>query len=102
MSEGNITMCSYELALVINATVSDEKREETLEKVKSVIQRYEGEIIKIDEWGKRRLAYKIQKVSEGYYFFLSINAPEDAPRKIEAKLRIIEPILRFLIVKDQS
>ena len=57
-----------------------------------------GEIVDIVEWGRRRLAYEIQDISEGYYVLVYFNAAPDAPREIERLLRIYAAVLRFLIV----
>ena len=54
-------MNKYELALVLNAKVEDDVRTATLEKVKGLVERFNGTITNVDEWGKKRLAYEIQK-----------------------------------------
>jgi small subunit ribosomal protein S6 len=92
-------MNQYELALVINGTVDEKVKEETLEKVKGLVSRFEGEVVKVDDWGKRRLAYDIQKVREGFYYFITFESSVDAPSEIEKRIRIMETVLRFLIVK---
>ena len=60
-------MNKYELALVVNAKVEDEVRTETVEKAKEFITRFGGTVTNVDDWGKKRLAYEIQKMREGYY-----------------------------------
>ena len=67
--EVQATMTRYELALVVNAKIEDEERLATLEKVKGYITRFGGTIVDVDEWGKKRLAYEIQKMNEGFYYF---------------------------------
>lgn len=95
-------MNQYELALVINGKLTDEVRDEALEKVKALIERFEGKIAKVDDWGKRRLAYEIQKVREGFYYFITFESEADAPAQIEKRIRIMETVLRFLIVKAED
>lgn len=103
MSEGTmISTRNYELAVVINGTVSEEVKNETLEKVKALIPRFNGNVVKVDDWGKRRLAYDIQKVREGFYYFITFEAPVSAPKEIESRIRILETVLRFLIVEDRN
>ena len=63
-------MNQYELALVVNAKIEDEARLATLEAVKELITRFGGNITNVDDWGKKRLAYEIQKMKEGYYYFI--------------------------------
>ena len=59
-------MNKYELAVVVNAKIEDDARTATIEKVKEYITRFGGTITNVDEWGKKRLAYEIQKIREGY------------------------------------
>ena len=95
-------MNKYELALVINGKLTDEARDEALEKVKALIERFEGSIVKVDDWGKRRLAYDIQKVREGFYYFITFESEPGAPAQIEERIRIMETVLRFLIVRSEA
>ncbi|GMQ65384.1 MULTISPECIES: 30S ribosomal protein S6 [Vallitalea] len=89
-------MNNYELAVVINGKVETEVKEAALEKIKGYIERFGGTIGEIDDWGKRRLAYEIDKVKEGYYYFIQFQSSSDAPAEIEKRIRIMEPVLRFL------
>lgn len=100
MSEGKSS--EYELALVINGNASDEERENTLENVKTLFNRFEAEVIKVEDWGKRRLAYEMQKVREGYYYFITFRSPSSSPVEVEKRIRIMENVLRFLIVKVEE
>ncbi|GMQ57643.1 30S ribosomal protein S6 [Vallitalea sediminicola] len=89
-------MNNYELAIVISGNVETEVKEAALEKIKGYIERFGGTIGEIDDWGKRRLAYEIDKVKEGYYYFIKFQSSSDAPAEIEKRIRIMEPVLRFL------
>lgn len=95
-------MNNYELALILNAKAEDEARVSTLEKVKEYITSFGGEISDIDEWGRKRLAYEIQKMNEGYYYFIHFNAKGDVIAQIENRLRIMENILRFLCIRSEK
>ena len=97
-----MTMNKYELALVINAKLEDDARADAVEKVKELIDRYGGTITDVDEWGKKRLAYEIQKMREGYYYFIQFDAPTDCPAQIERNIRIMEPVIRYLCVKQDA
>lgn len=92
-------MNKYELALVVNAKIDDEARAQTVEAVNKLITRFGGTIIKVDEWGKRRLAYEIQKVREGYYYFIQFESDANAPSEIENRLRIMENAIRYLCIR---
>ena len=63
-------MNKYELALVVSAKVDDEVRNATVEKAKEYITTFGGTITNVDEWGKKKLAYEIQKMNEGFYYFI--------------------------------
>ena len=60
-------MNKYELAVVVNAKIEDDARLATIERVQKYVTRFGGTITNVDEWGKRKLAYEIQKMREGFY-----------------------------------
>ena len=95
-------MNKYELAVVVSAKIEDDARTETVEKVKAVVERFGGQISEVDEWGKRRLAYEIQKMKEGYYYFVRFEADSTVPAEIESRLRIMDNVLRFLCVRQEA
>ena len=63
-------MNKYELAVVVSAKIEDEDRAATIEKVKEYITRFGGTVTEVEEWGKKKLAYEIQKMHEGFYYFV--------------------------------
>ena len=95
-------MNKYELALVVNAKIEDEARNKVVEDVKGLVTRFGGTITDIDEWGKKKLAYDIQKMSEGFYYFIRFEAESSAPGEIESRIRIMENVLRFLCVRQDA
>lgn len=95
-------MNKYELAVVVSAKIEDDERAQVIEKVKALVERFGGQISDVDEWGKKKLAYEIQKMKEGYYYFIQFEASTDVPAEIEQRLRIAEPVLRFLCVKQDA
>jgi small subunit ribosomal protein S6 len=88
----------YELALVFKP-LDDEAYKEELEKVQALLTRFGASVDKVDEWGKRRLAYEIQKINEGIYCFITFLAEAEVPVEIESRLRIAENVLRYLIIR---
>ena len=92
----------YELALVVNAKIEDEERAAVVEKAKEYITRFGGTITNVDEWGKKRLAYEIQKMREGFYYFIQFDAQADCPGQLENSVRIMDNVLRFLCVKQDE
>ena len=95
-------MINYELALVLNAKVEDDVRTATLEKAKEYITRFGGTITNVDEWGKKKLAYEIQKMREGYYYFIQFEAEATCPAELEKRVRIMDNVLRYLIVRPEA
>ena len=95
-------MSKYELAVVLNAKIEDDARVAALEKVKNYITRFGGTVTDVDEWGKKRLAYEIQKMKEGYFYFIHFEAETTAPIEIENRIRIMENVLRYLCVKAEA
>ena len=95
-------MNKYELALVLNAKVEDDVRTATLEKVKGLVERFNGTITNVDEWGKKKLAYEIQKSHEAYYYFIQFESDSVCPNEVEAHVRIMEPVIRYLCVKVEA
>ena len=95
-------MNKYELAVVVNAKLEDEDRAATIEKVKEYIARYGGTVTDVDDWGKRKLAYEIQKMREGYYYFIQFESDAVCPNEVEAHVRIMEPVIRYLCVKVEE
>ena len=92
-------MNKYELALVLSPVIDDEARAAEFQKAMDLIERFGGKVEKVDDWGKRRLAYEIQKVNEGYFSFTTFEAPATAPAEMESRLRIMENVLRYLITR---
>ena len=63
-------MNKYELAVVVNAKLEDEERAAVVDSCKALIERFGGTITNVDDWGKKRLAYEVQKMKEGFYYFI--------------------------------
>ena len=98
-----IRMNKYELALVVSAKIEDDARTATVEKAKEYIVRAGGTVTEVEDWGKKKLAYEIQKMSEGYFYFIQFDAAATAPAAIEQDVRIMDNVLRFLCVrKDEA
>ena len=95
-------MSKYELAVVLSAAIDDEARSAALDRVKDYVEKAGGNITNVDDWGKKKLAYDIQKMSEAYYTVVTFEAPLEAPAQIEENIRIMEQVVRFLIVKQEA
>lgn len=95
-------MNKYELAVVVSAKIEDDARTEVVEKVKALITRFGGNVTDVDEWGKKRLAYEIQKMKEGFYYFIHFESDSTVPGEVEQRIRIMENVLRYLCVRQEA
>lgn len=95
-------MNKYELTVVVNATVEDDVRAAVIEKVKDLITRFGGTNTEVKEEGKKRLAYEIQKMNEAFYYFIHFDAEANCPAEMEAQLRIMDNVLRYLCVRVEE
>ena len=93
-------MNKYELAVVVSAQIDDDQRAATVDKVKSYIERFGGTVTEVNDCGKKKLAYEIQKMSEAFYYFIQFDAEATAPAEIESRVRLMENVLRFLCVRQ--
>ena len=92
-------MNKYELALVVNAKIEDDAKDATLQAAQDLITRFGGVITNVDDQGKKKLAYEIQKMSEGFYYFIQFDAEATVPNEIEQRVRIMDNVIRFLCVR---
>ena len=95
-------MNKYELGIIIRANLDDETIKAEIDAVLGYIERFGGVVEKIDDWGKRKMAYEIEKQTEGYYNFITIDAPASMPAEVEARLNIRENVLRFLMIRKDA
>ena len=95
-------MNKYELAVVVSAKIEDDERAAVIEKVQAYVTRFGGTVSDVDEWGKRRLAYEIQKMREGYYYFIHFESDSSVPAELEARLRIMDNVIRYLCVRQEA
>ena len=91
----------YELLLIITPDHDENEAEALTDQVKSIIESG-GTLLKIDPWGKKRLAYPIQKRSEGYYVLYIFESAPSFVASLNQSLRVIETILRYMIVQYED
>ena len=92
-------MNKYEMMYIIDAALEDAPRKELIEKVSAQIAANGGVVEKVDEWGKRRLAYAINYKTEGYYVLVNFSAESEVPHEMERLLQINEQVLRYLVIR---
>jgi small subunit ribosomal protein S6 len=95
-------MNKYELAVVVSAKLEDDDRNATIERVKEIITKHGGTITNVDEWGKKRLAYEVDKNKEAFYYFIQFDGESTVPGEIESRVRIMENVIRYLCVRQDE
>ena len=92
-------MNSYETLYVIKPDLEDEVRAALIQKFSAIITDNGGEVESVDEWGKRKLAYAIDYISEGYYVLVNFKANAELPAELERNFRINDNVMRYMVIK---
>jgi small subunit ribosomal protein S6 len=89
----------YESAVIINAALDDEQIENEITRLQEVIVNYGGEIIEVEKWGRKRLAYMVNKSKIGYYVIFRFSSPSNLVARLERSYVLDENIIRFLTIQ---
>lgn len=89
----------YEQVVLVLPTLSEEELSEVINKISSVIADNGGEVLKVENWGKKKLAYKLNKQTMGYYLLFIFKAPSSAVKNIEDFYKVYDPVFKFMIIK---
>jgi small subunit ribosomal protein S6 len=89
-------MREYELAVIIHPDLEENATNDVIERIQDWIKEADGTVDKIDRWGKRKLAYPIQKQKNGQYFFFYITIEPSFVAELERNIRFLEPVIRFM------
>ena len=92
-------MNQYEILYIITAELEEETIRASIDKFKGIVESNGGEIISIDEWGKKKLAYPIDYKTMGYYVLMLFDAKPDFPPELERNMKNDESILRYLVTR---
>ena len=95
-------MNKYELVLVVNAKIEDDARVAVVDKAKAYVERFGGTVTEVEDWGKKKLAYEIQHMKDGFYYFIQFEADATCPAELEKRVRIMENVLRYLVVRKDA
>ena len=91
----------YDLNVILDPNLTDTQLQTEKDAVAAQVERVEGEIVELDEWGSKRLAYPIRKLNEGYYLIYKLRLLTDRPKTIENNLRQRDNVMRALVVKHR-
>lgn len=92
-------MNKYEVVYIIDPAVEEEARKELVAKFNTLIADNGGVVDKVEEWGKRRLAYAIDYKTEGYYVLVNFQAESELPKELERNLQISDSVIRYQVIK---
>ncbi|SHH98975.1 30S ribosomal protein S6 [Clostridium grantii] len=95
-------MNNYETLFILNASLDEETIKANIEKFKGVIEKNGGVIDNVDEWGRRKLAYPINKQNDGYYTLINFKSNPDLPKELERNYRISDAVIRFIVVNPDK
>ncbi len=94
-------MNAYEAVIIITKKVSEEQLEEVKNKISELISS-NGEVVSVDDWGSKKLAYEINKEEEGYYFLYTFNTKPEFISEFERILRIETNVLKHMVIKKED
>jgi small subunit ribosomal protein S6 len=96
------SMRNYEVMYIQRPDIEEEKRKSNVDRFNAVITDRGGELTKVNEMGKRRLAYEIDKLREGYYVLVNLQANPDAVSELERIMKISDDVVRYLIIREDD
>ncbi len=96
-------MSKYEIAVVVSAMLEDEERAAVIDRVKDLVTRFGGTVTDVEDWGKKTLAYEIQRMREAFYYFVHFESDDaECPNNLEQQLRIMDGVIRYLVVRKDE
>ncbi len=87
----------YELGFILNPEVSEEQSHAMLERVEQIVSNYDGQVVRVNQWGRRRLAYPIQHHRDGFYVFFDMILTPETVLELDRTMKVSEEVLRHLI-----
>lgn len=94
-------MHNYDLNVILDPNLSETQLKLEKDAITAQIERVEGQVSDVDEWGNKRLAYPIRKLNEGYYLIYKLSLSETAPRQLTTNLRLRDNVMRVLVTRDR-
>ncbi len=92
----------YETMLILHPESDEKERKRVIDLLKGLIEGFKGRVARIDEWGKRRFAYPIQKLRDGYYVVVNYSLSPEGLKEIDRRLKLEEKVLRFQTIRLKS
>lgn len=95
-------MNSYEVALIIRPEVDDAGQQAVIEQLSGLLTADGGQVTNVESWGRRRLAYPIKRVNEGYYYFIQGQFASSVLPELERVAKLSEQILRHMVIRQDD
>ena len=97
-------MIKYASMYILKPDMEEEKKDALVKRFSDIVEKSGGKMEKIDEWGKKRLAYPIQYLNDGYYVLMTFEADPTLPAELERNYKISDDVLRYMVVnlEDQK
>ncbi|MBU5486386.1 30S ribosomal protein S6 [Clostridium sp. MSJ-11] len=95
-------MRKYETIFILHPSLDEETVKTNVEKFKAVIENAGGVVENVDFWGRRKLAYEIEKIGEGYYTLINFSSQPELPEELDRLFRINDSVIRHIIIKEEK
>jgi len=92
-------MRKYETIFILDPDLEDEQTQSTIEKIKGIVTQNNGEIIKVEDWGKRKLAYEVKKKAKGHYILMYFSGSPTLVSELERNFRVMDAVMKFQSVR---
>ncbi len=92
-------MRKYETTVIINPELEEAAITGVIEKIKGIITGFNGEVVNVDNWGVKKLAYEVKKYRSGYYTCIQFNAGNDAIDELNRNYRIMDEVIKYIILR---
>ncbi len=89
----------YENVVILNPSLNEEELKSAVDKITDIIKNSGGDILKVDNWGKKKLAYEINKQKMGVYVIFLFKAPSMIVKKVEDYFKVFDPVVKFMVIK---
>ena len=89
----------YELGFILNPEVNEDETRSMLDRIEQIVANYGGQVVKVNQWGRRRLAYPIQRHRDGNYIFIDMILTPETVTELERTLKVSEAVLRHMVTK---
>ena len=97
-----ITINKYDLLLLLHPGVEADRQAEILDRLRTTVEAAKGTIVKVDDWGKKKLAYEVNREADGIYVNVEFNAEPATLAEVERVLKITEGVMRFKTVRPRA